>query len=199
MDQDTADKEFILKDGRKLSYRIHTKIELEPSALATMSPQPKLVLYFPGMGFGRLAHPTPIDQVDSLGVQFITIERPGYGKSSPNPQRTLISFANDVESLLTSWFGDPSRMKIYLVAHSAGCPHLLAFCWTYPKWVHRAAIVCPPNPITGAEIPQVRFYSLPHPSTHAFGILAPPHHLIFVSFAFIHSIRRHLEGKYKHS
>jgi len=78
---------------------------------------------------------------------LIIVDRPGYGGSSFHKNRTYQSFALDLYYVLKH-FG-LERSKSYFISHSAGTPHLLAFCYRYPDQVARATIVCPVNPLIG--------------------------------------------------
>lgn len=57
------------------------------------------------------------DLIESLRVYIVSFDRPGYGESDPNPNRTLKSFASDVEELADQ-LGLGS--KFYLVGFSMG-------------------------------------------------------------------------------
>jgi pimeloyl-ACP methyl ester carboxylesterase len=121
---------------RTIGYQEHGLVDGKP------------VFFFPGAGFGRTTAPTNGKILSELGLRFIACDRPGYGTSTRKPNRTLLDWAEDVNKIM-----DELKIeKAHFVAHSAGCPHLLAFCYKYPNRIIRAAVVCPPNPIQGDEI-----------------------------------------------
>lgn len=73
----------------------------------------------------------PQDVVEGLGVYIVSIDRPGYGESDPNPKRTLKSMATDIEELADQ-LGLGS--KFYVVGFSLGGQVI----WTCLKYIpHR--------------------------------------------------------------
>ena len=129
-----TDEIITLQCGRKLAYCEHGVQDGEP------------VVYFCGAGFGRRYVPTPFaGLLQEHSVRLITIDRPGYGKSDPQPGRTYSDWVGDVRELLDHVGLDRARF----VAHSAGTPHLAAVCALAPERVIAAAFVCPVTPITG--------------------------------------------------
>ena len=55
--------------------------------------------------------------VEDLGIYIVSIDRPGYGESDPDPNRTLKSIALDIEELADQ-LGLGS--KFYVVGFSMG-------------------------------------------------------------------------------
>lgn len=73
----------------------------------------------------------PQDVVEGLGVYIVSIDRPGYGESDPNPKQTLKSTATDLEELADQ-LGLGS--KFYVVGFSMGGQVI----WTCLKYIpHR--------------------------------------------------------------
>ncbi|GKA22047.1 alpha/beta hydrolase fold protein [Tanacetum coccineum] len=55
--------------------------------------------------------------VEELGVYIVAIDRPGYGESDPDPNRTIKSMAFDIEELADEL---NLGLKFYVVGHSMG-------------------------------------------------------------------------------
>lgn len=55
--------------------------------------------------------------VEKLGIHFVSFDRPGYGESDPDPNRTVKSIALDIEEL-----GDQLELgqKFYVIGTSMG-------------------------------------------------------------------------------
>ena len=66
--------------------------------------------------------------VEELGVYIVSIDRPGYGESDPNPKRTVKSMALDIEELADQ-LGLGS--KFYVVGYSMGGQAL----WSVLKYI----------------------------------------------------------------
>ncbi|CAJ1967686.1 unnamed protein product [Sphenostylis stenocarpa] len=83
-----------LRDGRHLAYKEHGV----PRELA----KNKIVFLH---GFGSCRHDAviatnlPKGLLEELGVYIVSFDRPGYGESDPDPNRTVKSLALDVEEL----------------------------------------------------------------------------------------------------
>jgi len=76
-----------LRDGRLLSYA------------EWGNPTAPTLLHFHGTPGSRLErHPDP-SVYASREVRFVTVDRPGYGRSSPKPGRTVLEWVDDVEDL----------------------------------------------------------------------------------------------------
>lgn len=52
-----------------------------------------------------------------MGIYIVSFDRPGYGESDPNPNRTVKSIAMDIEQLSDQLGLGP---KIYVVGYSMG-------------------------------------------------------------------------------
>eukprot|EP01084_Bolivina_argentea_P034855 64568_1 len=139
------DDVVILSDNRKIGYRT---CNYNPNDNTQ-----KVVIFFPGAGFGRTHSPFYGKQQEELllkySVALIIIERPGYGVSTAqtDQHRTYKSYANDIYYICTKHFRFDK--PVYFMAHSAGCPHLLGVAAFYPSLIKQCAIVCPPNPVYG--------------------------------------------------
>lgn len=79
----------VLSDGRRLAW----------SQWGAFNDRP--VLFCTGAGMsGSLGFAEA--ELDTLGICLIGIDRPGLGRSSPDPEGTLVTWASDVSSLIDS-------------------------------------------------------------------------------------------------
>jgi hypothetical protein len=78
-------EQFQLRDGRRLGYR------------ALGDPSGKHVLFFHGALGSRLEWPVSEAAVGAAGLYLIAVDRPGYGCSDPQPERTLHRWVGDIE------------------------------------------------------------------------------------------------------
>ncbi|KAK7954635.1 Alpha/Beta hydrolase protein [Apiospora saccharicola] len=87
--------ELILKDGRRLSYGTFGASGSNPAASAQLLTA-FLFHGFPGSHHeGHAVH----EAASTHGVRIVSVSRPGYAGSSPEPKRTVSSFALDVLEL----------------------------------------------------------------------------------------------------
>lgn len=117
-----------LSDGRHLAYKEHGVPKNEAK---------HKIIYVHGLGSCRhdavIATQLSPDVVEGLGVYIVSIDRPGYGESDPNPKQTLKSMATDLEELADQ-LGLGS--KFYVVGFSMGGQVI----WTCLKYIpHRLA------------------------------------------------------------
>jgi pimeloyl-ACP methyl ester carboxylesterase len=111
-----------LRDGRQLSYAEWG----DPLGIP--------VLHFHGTPGSRLER----YQADSpLSVRYITIDRPGYGRSDPKPDLTFLDWADDVQQLADARTIDRFR----ILAVSGGSAFAAATALRLPDRVDRVAIV----------------------------------------------------------
>ncbi|AEE45946.1 alpha/beta fold hydrolase [Cellulomonas fimi] len=81
------------------------------------------------------APPRPLfDAARRLGVRFVSYDRPGYGGSTPVPDRPVGSAAADVEAVADA-LGVP---RFAVLGHSGGGPHALACAALLPDRVTAA-------------------------------------------------------------
>jgi pimeloyl-ACP methyl ester carboxylesterase len=129
-----------LRDGRRLGYT------------ATGEPHGFPILYLHGAIGSPLRCSATLDAViDDLGVRYVMVDRPGFGRSDRDPGRTMTSFAGDVEQLADALGFD----RFAVVGVSAGGPYALACAHRLPDRVRAAAVVsslsavCPPHAVPG--------------------------------------------------
>jgi len=134
---DKFDQQIQLQNGRHLGYAEYGDLHGKP------------VFYLHGTPGSRLyRHPDPAI-IDSLGIRLITIDRPGYGLSDPQPKRTLLDWPDDVAAL-----ADALRIdRFAVVGASGGGPYVAACAYKIPDRLTRVAMVSSGGPIDapGAE------------------------------------------------
>ena len=131
--REMTEHKIILPDGRELGYAIYGDSSGIP------------VLYFHGTPSSRLeinlleGYNINIEQelLDS-GLQLIAVDRPGMGRSSYHPQRTFITFANDVIVLMQAL----NISGCSVICWSGGGPYALAIAHEYPFMIKNVFILC---------------------------------------------------------
>lgn len=130
---------FILPDGRKLGF----------AEYGTSSGRP--VIYLPGFPAGRLEGALLHHAASNVGARIIAIDRPGYGWSSPQPDRTILTHAKDVEAL-----ADHLKLHQYgVLGISGGGPYALACARSLPADKLRVvSLVC------GLGLPDMGYWGM---------------------------------------
>ncbi|MEH1129847.1 alpha/beta fold hydrolase [Micromonospora sp. CPCC 206061] len=106
------------------------------------------VLYAHGTPMSRLAR-YPDDRLFAdLGVRLITYDRPGFGRSAPDPGRRVVDAADDIATIADAYGLD--RFPLFGV--SGGGPHALAFAALHPDRVTRVATLASPAPADAAGL-----------------------------------------------
>lgn len=120
-----------LKDGRTLAYTEHGDLSGKP------------LLFFHGNPGSRLiCHP---DQsiAQGLGIRIITPDRPGFGLSDYQKNRTLLDYPDDMGEL-----ADSLGLDTFAVCGiSAGGPYAAACAYKLPERVKKASIISGISPI----------------------------------------------------
>ncbi|KAL3536124.1 hypothetical protein ACH5RR_004585 [Cinchona calisaya] len=124
-----------LRDGRHLAYEEH--------GVSKDKAKYKIVFVH---GFRCCRHDADItatlsvDLIESLGIYIVSFDRPGYGESDPNPNRTVQSMASDVEEL-----ADQLELgsKFYVVGFSMGGQALWSCLKYIPHRLAGAALIAP--------------------------------------------------------
>ncbi|KAH0635424.1 hypothetical protein KY285_035122 [Solanum tuberosum] len=126
-----------LSDGRYLAYKEH--------GVPRDQAKHKIVFIH---GYDSNRHDAVVatglspEVIESLGVYIVSIDRPGYGESDPNPKRTVKSLAFDVQELADQ-LGLGS--KFYVIGFSMGGQAV----WTLLKYIpHRLAGAALLAPVT---------------------------------------------------
>jgi pimeloyl-ACP methyl ester carboxylesterase len=100
-----------------------------------------------GTPMSRLDLPVSLEVLDSLGIDLIMYDRPGYGGSTPQPGRRVADAAADVAAVADAL--DFERFAVHGV--SGGGPHALACAALLPQRVTRAASVVGLAPLVSPE------------------------------------------------
>ena len=99
------------------------------------------VLYFHGWPASRLE----AGLIPDLPVRLLALDRPGYGRSSPHPGRTLLDWPQDVADVADRL----GLGRFHVVGLSGGAPYAVACAYGLPQRVRRTALVCPVPPAHG--------------------------------------------------
>ena len=114
-----------LKDGRKLGYALYG------------DPNGKPLCYFHGWPSGRLMAAETDIAAKKLGVSVISIDRPGYGLSDYQEERTLLDWPNDVLEL-----ADKLKInKFAVIGISGGGPYAAVCAYKIPEKLTGVGIV----------------------------------------------------------
>lgn len=101
-------------------------------------PAGPIVLYFHGWPACRLE----AGLIPDLPVRLLALDRPGYGRSSPHPGRSLLDWANDV-AYVTERLGID---RFHVVGLSGGGPYATACAHALPNRVLSLSLVSPVPP-----------------------------------------------------
>jgi pimeloyl-ACP methyl ester carboxylesterase len=132
---------FQLSDGRALGY----------AEWGDGAP----VFGFHGTSLSRLAH-VGDDAPRAAGVRLILVDRPGYGLSDHQPQRTLLDWPRDIAELADGLGID--RFGVF--GMSGGGPHAAACAYALPDRVSALGLVSSPAPVW--DRPELLFSAPPH-------------------------------------
>jgi pimeloyl-ACP methyl ester carboxylesterase len=125
MDED-INNTIKLRDGRTLGFAEYG------------DPNGKPVFHFNGSCGSRLEHPVDKAILTQLGIRYISTDRPGHGISTPQPDRELLDWPDDISSL-ADYLG---IARFFVLGWSAGGPHALACAYKLPDRVISGALVC---------------------------------------------------------
>jgi pimeloyl-ACP methyl ester carboxylesterase len=127
-----------LRDGRKIGYVQYGDKSGVP------------VLFFHGTPGSRLVFLEDDETSKELGIRLISLDRPGFGLSTPKPNRSVLDWVNDVEEV-----ADLLKLEKFSVigvsgggAYAAACAHQL------PERVHTAALVSSTTPFINGRAPK---------------------------------------------
>lgn len=103
----------------------------------------KPILSFHGSPGSRLMTYGSTEQAASMGVHLLSYDRPGYGQSTSQPDRTVVSCVNDVVRIVDGL--EIGRFAVLGV--SGGGPHALATAALLPDRVTAVATLCGLGPL----------------------------------------------------
>jgi pimeloyl-ACP methyl ester carboxylesterase len=124
-----------LADGRTLAYAEHSDMGGTP------------VLFFHGLPGSRLTrHPDELSAT-RVGIRLFTFDRPGYGRSTAQPGRRIVDWADDVEQFAR----EAGLDRFAIVAWSGGAPYALTVARALRERVERVVLVAPVAPLAGTS------------------------------------------------
>jgi len=126
----TEEDTITLSDGRRLGFRTIGDREAYP------------LLFFHGTPGTRFALSADDAIARIPGVRLILPERPGYGISDPQPDRTLLDYPDDIEQLVDHLGIDSCAVG----GGSGGGPHALACAYALAPRVTTALLFSSPSP-----------------------------------------------------
>lgn len=141
----------ILDDGRRLAYR-----EIgDPAGLP--------ILHFHGAPSCRNSLDYLHDEFAELEFRVFSPDRPGYGDSSPQPERTLEDWPDDMERLADAL----DIQEFVVIGISSGGPYTVATCAALPDRVLGGIVVAgvtdPSIPGTTEGLPEVEQSAMAQP------------------------------------
>lgn len=102
------------------------------------------VLYLHGTPDSRLSRHPDDALTRAEGVRLLAVDRPGIGRSTPAPGRTLGSVADDLAAVAAAL----GVARVGVLAWSAGAPFGVALAARHPDLVGGLALVAPLVPVT---------------------------------------------------
>uniref|UniRef100_A0A1S3YA51 AB hydrolase-1 domain-containing protein n=1 Tax=Nicotiana tabacum TaxID=4097 RepID=A0A1S3YA51_TOBAC len=121
-----------LRDGRHLAYEEHGV----PKETAKYK-----VIYAHSFGSCRYdAAVAPLETLEELGAYVVSFDRPGYGESDPDPERTIQTTALDMEELADQLGLGP---KFYVMGFSMGGQSVWGCLKYIPNRLAGVALVAP--------------------------------------------------------
>lgn len=92
------------------------------------------------------------------GARIIAPDRPGFGSSTPKPDRSILNWVDDLDELIEHL----EVASFRLVAISGGSPYALAVAATHPNQVTHLGLLSVISPldapgVTNGANPQIRF------------------------------------------
>ena len=127
----SSDQMVVLKDGRNLSFLTSGSLDGIPLFVFHGTP---------GSRFATLPDDPFVARPD---IFMIFPERPGYGLSSPKPDRKLTDWPDDVIELADHLGID----RFAVTGGSGGGPHTLVCAWKNPERVFAAFVFASPMPV----------------------------------------------------
>jgi pimeloyl-ACP methyl ester carboxylesterase len=121
------DENVILKDGRRLSYRIYGNTEGEP------------VFYFhgyPSSGTEFMLNDGG-QRAKDLNLRIIAVNRPGYGHSDFQSERSLLDWPDDISELADSLDID----TFSVLGVSGGGPYAIVCAYKIPNRLKKVGVV----------------------------------------------------------
>lgn len=139
---DTAYNELRLADGRTLAWQ------------SFGDPQGRPLHVFHGLPGCRLQAALLHDPAKAAGVCLIAADRPGFGRSSPAPGRSILGWADDVVQMADAL----GHARFGVLGISCGGPYALACTRSLPHRIAYTGLLAGIGPM---DIPAIRREQLP--------------------------------------
>ena len=144
MGKGSENEQFVnVADGRVLSYIVFGPGNSSPTAAGMK------VVYLHGFFSGKFEAAIVAERAAAQGVTLIAIDRPGYGGSTNDPNRTPETFAKDVQVLLDSIL-KPDKGVIFWGV-SGGSPYASACAALLPERAKALILAVPFACLTANE------------------------------------------------
>jgi pimeloyl-ACP methyl ester carboxylesterase len=109
------------------------------------------------IGSPRWHSPGLDSTLERHGIRYLVVDRPGFGRSDPQPDRTVVDWARDIGDVMTILGYD----RFAVVGVSAGAPYALACGWALAERVTALAAVSPLGPPAGRGATRSLRYQAP--------------------------------------
>lgn len=120
-----------LSDGRCLGYAEYGPADGDP------------LLLFHGTPGSRYTRISTISTLERFGIRQITLERPGFGKSTYDPDREILDWPTDVQEATEALDID----QFYVLGGSGGAPYVLACAARIPNRLAGVGVVAGAGPM----------------------------------------------------
>ncbi|HAU0262652.1 TPA: alpha/beta hydrolase [Legionella pneumophila] len=121
-----------LKEGRRLGFAEYGDKNGFP------------ILFFHGLPGSRFEAGKLHLAALKVQVRLIGLDRPGMGLSSPQKNRTLLDWPEDIKEFATVL----NLENLSIIGHSGGAPYVAACAYRIPEKLHKAVIVSGMAPLT---------------------------------------------------
>ena len=129
------DGQISLRDGRSLAYAEYGI----PNGIP--------VFFFHGTPGSRYFH-GPDEITSRQGVRLISVDRPGYGRSTFQPGRCILDWPGDIAQLANALGLD----KFAVAGHSGGGPYVSACAFALPKRISSATVLSGAGPMDTPDV-----------------------------------------------
>ncbi len=120
-----------LADGRDLGFAMYG------------DPQGQPVLFFHGIPGSRLQRNPDPAALAHLDICIYALDRPGIGLSTSHPNRTLLSWTDDVLEFCRQM----NLSRVAIAGVSGGGPYSLACAWRFPEKISHLSVISGMGPI----------------------------------------------------
>jgi pimeloyl-ACP methyl ester carboxylesterase len=108
------------------------------------------VMFFHGTPGSRLLFLKDDEISKALGIRLISLDRPGFGVSTPKPGRSILDWTDDVKEVADHL----SINKFSIIGVSGGGPFAAACAYKLPLRLHSVALVASGTPFHNGKTPK---------------------------------------------